>query len=182
VASLVTANNEHYISNIKRNIIIGFLTVAIVVPFVWMLMDRDPPYERFAGEIIAADPSECGITPINPAGGAPRSVFTPIRAGGCVEVKWDIKVARDCPAAPSGDNVARHLRDSLGITKPIGSLHRNEPEPPSTEVRQFLTLPLPMPAGPATYTSIACFACNPLQHLFWPICVDKPDINFEVIK
>src|SRR5258706_10695368 len=136
----------------KRNIIIGFLTVAIVVPLVWMLMDRDPPYERFAGEIVAADPADCGIAPINPAG-VSRSISTPIQAGGCVEVKWDVKVARNCPAVSRGDNVVRHLRDSSGVTKTIGSLHRNEPEPPSTEIRQFLALPLPLPIGPAIYTS-----------------------------
>lgn len=161
-----------------RSAIIGFLSVATVVPLVWMLMDRDPPHMR-TGEIVVADPRNCDLPE-----DAPHDA---IRAGSCVEVKVHLKVGRDCPAA-GAENVTRHLRDALGVTKPIGSLRSIygrggvAPVDSIAEIRNFLVLPSPMPAGPATYISSACFACNPLQHLFWPVCIDKPDIRFEVAK
>jgi hypothetical protein len=99
-------------------------------------------------------------------------------------VKWSLEIYRACPGA-GRDNVTRHLRDSLGITKPIGSLrslYGGLHEVPVTGIRNFLTLPSPMPAGPAVYISSACFACNPLQQVFWPVCVDEPDIHFIVEK
>jgi len=157
----------------------AFASVFIVVPFVWFIMDRDPPYVRSNGEITAAEPGNCGLFD-----GVSRHVNAPIRAGSCVEVKWSIKTYRNCPAASNSDNVVRHLKDSLAITKPIGTIRRDAPETESKSsiVKQYLVLPMPLPVGTATYTSSACFACNPLQRLFWPICIDEPEINFEVVE
>lgn len=168
----------------KLNAIIAILSVALVVPVAWMLLDRDPPYVRTEGEIVAVDPDACGIPPVPSATGQSRDISMPIRAGGCVEVKWSIKTIRNCPASGGGDNITRHLRDSTGVVKPIGSLRRNlsEHEIQTNTVRQLMVLPAPIPAGSATYASSACYACNPLQQLFWPVCVDQPDIEFEIVK
>lgn len=169
---VATLNHER-----RRNAIIAFLSVAVIVPFVWMIMDRDPPYVRTDGEIVAANADDCGL----PAGGS-RGLG--VRAGSCVEVQWHVKTIRNCPAAGPGDNVVRHLKDSIGVTKPIGSIRRDAPESessPSNTIKQFLVLPSPLPIGQASYISSACFACNPLQHLFWPICIEG-NIDFEIVK
>ena len=172
------------IHNRQRNAVVGFISVAVVVPLVWMLMDRDPPFER-TGKVIPADPRHCELPPPqHPALTRELQKSDAIRAGGCVEVIWDIEVKRNCPQA-GADNVVRHIRDSTGILRSIGSLrglYGRLGDVPTAGIRNFFVLPSPMPLGPATYSATACYACNPLQHLFWPICVDKPDVTFEVVE
>lgn len=168
----------------RRNTIIAFMSVAVVVPIVWMMEDRDPPYVRSDGDLVAVEPNNCGIPGPVQDQGRMLGPHSPIHAGECVEVKWTIKTLRNCPASGDKDNVTRSLRDAIGVTQPIGSLRRNifEHESPQGITRQFMVLPAPLPAGPTLYKSSSCFACNPLQHLFWPICVSSPDITFEVVK
>lgn len=163
-----------------KNAVVGFITIFIVVPLVWMLMDRDPPFTR-TGQVVAADPRNCDLPSKNISRTLPD---TAIRAGSCVEVMWSIEVKRNCPQAGK-DNVARRLRDATGVIKPIGSLrgiYGSLGDVPPTGIRQFFPLPTPMPIGRTFYTSKACYACNPLQYLFWPVCVDGPDIGFDVVE
>lgn len=171
--------------NRQRRAVIGFMSVAFVVPTVYMLMDRDPPFTR-VGKVVPADPKHCELPPNMPHVPPSRQLLPAdaIRAGSCVEVIWDIVVKRNCPQA-GPDNVVRHIRDSTGILRSIGSLrglYGRLGDVPTSGIRNFFVLPSPMPLGPATYSASACYACNPLQHLVWPICVDQPDITFEVVE
>lgn len=175
--TLSTLHREH-----RRHAVIGLLSIAFIVPLMWMVMDRDPPFTR-TGVIVAADPRNCDLPKSVPLSRAVPD-HQAIRAGGCVEVIWSIEVKRNCPQA-GVDNVSRHLRDATGVLRQIGSLrgvYGHLGDVPATGIRQFMALPSPLPIGRTVYIASACYACNPLQHLFWPICVDKPDIDFDIVE
>jgi hypothetical protein len=76
---------------LSRNLPAAFFAVAIFAPVLWMVLDRDPPYERVSGEIIPSTP-------------APGEFIT---------VKWRIKVNKWCrPYTPN--NVSRQIITSDG--------------------------------------------------------------------
>lgn len=154
----------------RMGLVAAFVSVALVGPVTWMALDREQPFSR-TGQIIPVDPKNCGLT---------KGSGDAILPGGCVRIDLHIENLRSCRRTAT-DNVRRTLVDALGVTRPIGvisSAYRGEGD---TNVTHYFILPAPMPKGIASYTASACFACNPLQYILnWPVCVDKPDIYFEV--
>lgn len=155
----------------RRHVAPAMIAIFIFAPTAWWLMDREPPYIRESGEIVAALPSDCGL-----ADDAPAGLF----AGGCAAAEWKIRSLRACPSYDRF-NVHRTLIDSkdarhvLPATSSIYGRTR-----PRQDLTRYFPIPEKMPTGATQYQSSACFACNPLQHLFFPICVDTPQLIFTV--
>src|SRR6266576_1856417 len=42
---------------VKRNIIAAIVSVGLIAPILWMLMDRQPPFTDHVGRIIPDDPA-----------------------------------------------------------------------------------------------------------------------------
>jgi hypothetical protein len=133
-------------------------SIAVFAPVLWMAMDRSQPFERIAGVVVPPDPAP----------------------GEYIHIEWQIRVLKSC--LPSQQrNVSRSIVDSTG------KIHRFEPTEgiygttttPPPSVSRALQLPPDIPAGPARYEAIACFACNPFQHLV-PVCINKPNLLFTV--
>lgn len=157
----------------RRHVVPAIIAVVVVVPNGWWLMDRDAPYVREAGEVVAATPDRCGLPEDGPVG---------LFAGGCASAEWKIKPLRACRSYERF-NVHRTLIDSVGEgsrhTLPATSSIYGRTAPGGDLTRYFV-IPKEMPIGPTTYVSEACFACNPQQHLVLPICVDKPALSFTI--
>lgn len=148
--------------DLRKNFAPAFFAVAIFAPTLWMAMDRDLPYERVSGTIVPAAPVP----------------------GDFISVQWDIRVRRLCPPSEPR-NVTRqivtstgHIIDYAPVEGTFGTGNGVE-KMPTTELVRTFQLPRDLQPGPATYYSKACFACNPLQR-FWPVCVDKPKLTFEI--
>lgn len=154
------------------------ITGAIVGPFTWMLIDRDAPYIRENGEIVAVDHRFCGLLSGPPDDGI-------LRPGSCVSVMWKITPRRICkPYSPF--NVTRVIIDQQGrhVLPPTHSVysasHSTLPPSRDGDIVRYFPLPLNSPVGPAEYESSASFACNKLQEFFWPVVVNEPSIKFMV--
>lgn len=157
----------------RRHVVPAFVAWAVFGPTLWWLMDRDPPYVRESGVITAAEPERCGLPDNTPIGLYP---------GSCVGVEWAIKPKRACPS--SGEfNVHRTLIDSVGEgarhALPATTSIYGRTSSGGTLARYFV-IPKDMPIGVTQYASEACFACNPLQHVVFPLCVNTPMLSFTV--
>lgn len=130
--------------------------IATIGAVFWMAIDRDPPYEYLAGEILPPEP--------------------PI--GTQVSVVWHVKVRRFCPGW-----VQRDVTDQRGyLWRNIGSPVKDiSGVKPGDEVHLVNTFELPkqLGAGPATYQANVRYHCNPLQR-WWPIYVSTPKLWFEI--
>lgn len=144
---------------------------AILLP-LGLVADREPPYARMNGM----------IRPPNP------------EPGGIIEVEWEIKINRECPAA-TDNNLTRRIIDSDHVVwgySQIPTYFGNQ-EPQSLKlvsIENFATrqkivrtfkLPQGIARGPATYISSASFVCD-FFHLqrFWPIIVTDAGIKFHI--
>jgi hypothetical protein len=144
----------------KTSVIAAFVSIAIFAPALWMLLDRAPPYIVTGGK----------IEPENPAPGSQISVL------------WEVKSVRSCPASPR-QSVTRTIVDSKNVRHdyaPVEALYGKGTQG-HPEIKRTVELPASIPPGPARYSSIACYACNPLQQL-WPVCITMPEILFEVME
>lgn len=161
-------------SETRRNVVVTFIAIAAFGPLLWMLLDRDPPYVRRSGQVIATDPLNCGLV------GAPNAEGHVV-PGGCAEVKWDIRPIRICPRAGEY-NVVREIEDSQGrkwTLGPVRGVMGSPDQPAGNGLQRFFALPETVPIGPARYLSTAYFACNPIQR--WvPITISEPDILFFI--
>lgn len=135
------------------------VSVLILAPLLWMLLDRDPPYTRLSGRVLPEDPKQ----------------------GDFITVDWKIEVHRNCP--PSRRlNVSRRVIDATGKHhdyEPVEGVFGTVPGPPLPGITRGFQLPPDIAIGSARYQSSACFACNPVQNLF-PVCIDQPEINFTI--
>lgn len=158
---------------LKTHAAAAFFAIAFAAPAAWMLLDRDPPHIRESGQILADAPADCGLDDDAPKGG--------IYPGSCVAVEWKIKTLRTCQRS-STNSTMRRITDAQNVRWPIGPVETvlGGTHPRRDLVRNFI-LPSGVAVGPASYHAISCFTCNPLHYL-WPVCVDKPDIPFEVAR
>jgi len=146
---------------LRTHVIAFVVAFGLFGPVLFLLFDREPPYDRIVGS----------ISPENP------------EPGSAIETSWRIRTNRTCEPAKDR-NVTRQIIDSHNVVytfDEVPSVYgRNvtAQDSPSSIVRVF-ALPMNIAPGPARYRSRACFACNPLQHL-WPICIDRPDIEFNI--
>jgi hypothetical protein len=136
--------------------IVAFAFCAFVIaPIAYMLMDRQRPYDWLAGEIVPPIP----------------------HPGGEVSVKWTMKTYRYCEGV-----INRQVVDSHNVVwgydaRP--SALADQLDANSVLVRTF-RLPENISPGPARYSAHACYTCNPLQRIAWPICVRTPDVHFVI--
>ena len=164
----------------RRNLFMAFVAILVGVVPVWWLNDRELPYDRESGEIIAVDPTLCGFN----AGSRP----TVLGPGACVSTKWKITPHKNCK--PAGRyNVTREIHNpNLGggkdrIELPSSDSIYSIDKSIESNITRYFPLPFNLPNGKNTYVSSACFVCNPLQEMFpkaLAVCVNKPDIDFWV--
>lgn len=146
------------------------LIILICAPFIWWLLDRTPPLDLYAGEVV------------------PNIV----RPGQLVEVKWRARFAgRDCPGNSQREIVLVELEDGTPANKLYaenlrarGGIFQPSPNDPfdGTVNTPLLLIPLDMPAGEATYQVTQHYYCNWLQRLLQiPITKPSPKIPFRVV-
>lgn len=144
---------------IRRDIIIGFIVVAVFSPiFWWTFLDRDVPYDFVEGVV---KPQEAQI-------------------GSPVTITWRVNVHRVCPGV-----VYRQIVDSAGKIHnydPIYAMRREQLTTTQHNVSFSRTFILPVDArpGPATYRAYYCYRCNPIQDM-WPICGYTQDVPFTML-
>jgi hypothetical protein len=146
------------ISEPRTSMVAAFVSVILFGPALWMLLDREPPFAVISGH----------IDPPNPV------------VNGSIMVTWDIKTERSCRPS-SRAKVTRTIVDSKGVRHaydPVNAIYGTPDQQRNDKVERTVPLPENI-TGPAKYSSVACYACNPLQE-FWPICVQMPEINFEI--
>ena len=145
---------------VRHNVAAAFVSVAIVAPLMWMLLDRDPPYTDHVGTITPADPAP----------------------GDWITVDWKLTVHRVCHGW-----VQREIVDSQGVICNYDkqpAIRRDQlsnqqmGSPPDRLNRSFPLCDRAAP-GPARYRALTCYQCNPLQK-WWPICVRTPNIQFTI--
>ena len=137
-----------------QEIISAVVTVGIMAPILWMAMDRSPPFEIVTGHIEPMD----------------------VPLGGSLDIVWHVRPLRLCSLHRA--TVTRSVIDSIGIAHryaPVNAQFSGE-----TKLERSITLPPTMAEGPARYSSLACYPCNPLQEL-WPVCVQTPELKFNVV-
>lgn len=149
------------------------LAAVLVVPIL-MVLDREPPYVRESGSIIAANPKDCGLED----GSIPSGAIYP---GSCVTAEWKIREVRKCPPNVR-DNVTRSIRDGANVIHPITPVAGKfgTPQQQAEGITRYFRLPMGATDGPAEYRATATFACNLLQYVVFPIAISEPDIQFRI--
>lgn len=143
-----------------RNFVAAFIAVFLFAPILWMLLDRDPPYEF---EKVEIEPQVVAST---------ETIY----------ITFQVKQTR---AVCGPGLIYRQFRE-----EPSGKLHIYDPiqraDPPVIENNRFTrmsALPANMTPGLVTYRGTSCYTCNPVQAwLRWPVCVTTPDVPFVVLE
>lgn len=144
----------------RRNVIIAFVAVFVFGPFMWMAMDRKPPY---AFEHVEIEPAE-------------------VVQGGTIRITFTVKQNR----APCGPGlVYREFKEVKA-----GKLHVFDPimrtEAPIIVDNKFTrTAPVPesISPGQTIYRGTACYSCNPVHSwLRWPVCAPTPSAEFTILE
>ncbi len=163
-----------------REILTLFLIVAATPPtMIWWLnwmQDKDGPYERLFGMIVAADPSECGKA---------SSAVIGILPGSCVAVEWTVSLYSGKHCTPATDmHVSRIITDANGDHElpKIARYFGPGKKAFSEKLRRPFILPeFSIPGEAATYHSDACFYCNSVDWaLNRPVCKTTPDVYYRV--
>ena len=141
------------------NRISGIIFLGIVIPFAWLVSDRDSPLILISGEAIPPT----------------------VTVGGTFTLKWKYKpTERACYGTVSWVIVdSEHTR----WTKPsaISELgYRILYSHDKAVVGRSHIMPSGAAPGIATIHTVADFVCNFTQH-WWPIHVDYPDITINVL-
>ena len=157
-------------------VVIVFLTVPLTL---WAL-DREGPYKRLFGIIDYGRNMECGPDAL---------YYDSIKPGGCVAVVWTLEINSNkikvCKPTDSM-HVSRTITDANGVIHTLPKVERYfgpGKQPFKEEIRRPFIYPKEINVpGLAVYHSAACFFCNPLQEAInWPVCVDTPDAEHEVL-
>ncbi len=144
----------------KRQIIAAlFFSVLIVVPVMWMLMDRTPPFTVEHVEIV------------------PNNVDQ----GNDIHVVLTVK-QNHLPC--NFGIIHREFKEFSGKVHFYDPVVRTElPAVENNKIISVVKLPDSISPGPTIYRSSACYFCNPIQGLLhWPICVLVPGVEFNVMK
>lgn len=140
---------------LKPHIIWGLISVLILLPAFWLIMDRDSPIDEMKGytipNVVSVDES--------------------------VEIHWDIKFNRTCPFT-----VTRELIDSKGIIWNYSAIKYLES---GSTYQKHIIVPLKTPYtighGKVSYQSTLSFKCNAYHEFFnKPIIVKSPILHFQV--
>lgn len=141
----------------SQSMVAGFVSIFIVAPVTWMLLDRTPPYVRTSGMI---EPNEA-------------------MPGSTITVRWTLREIRYCPL-DHRRVTTRRVTDRNGIEHRYAPTSIDYDVDKPMEIVRSVQLPANIVPGPATYHSETCYACNPFQEM-WPVCVTTPDIPFIIV-
>jgi hypothetical protein len=145
--------------NVSRQIAIAaFVSVLLVAPTMWMLMDRAPPYTFESVEIVPHDAVQ----------------------GEDIQIHFTIK--QDRPACGVG-TIYREYREASGKLQLYEPIKRDAvADPNNNQFTRIETLPDSISLGPTIYRQTACYICNPIHSLLrWPVCVSTPNVHFNVV-
>lgn len=147
------------IVDVQRQVIAAlFVSVLGVVPTMWMLMDRSPPYTFEYGEAIPNDV---------PQGGDVNIVF---------------KVITNRPTCGPGVIYHEFKEEASGKLNLYDPVHRNDvPDIKDNKFTRVRKLPEGISIGQTIYRGTDCYTCNPLHSLLrWPVCTTTPNVKFNV--
>lgn len=142
----------------------GVLLSAAVL-FGIALGDREKPYIPERGEII-------------PAEAKPDSQISVVFYG---------MRNRQCDGSVRRKMIER-CNGKVHNWDPVPSIASTQASSPDGAVRRELMLPSGMRPNDneaemlVCYRVETCYTCNPLQRVFWPICVDAPELRFKVVQ
>jgi hypothetical protein len=138
----------------------AIISVFLVIP-AWMLLDRTPPYEITAGRVMPEMPVK----------------------NGSISIEWDVKPLRSCNPQ-TGAYVTRTIVDSRGIPHiytAVPAIYGTNNQFTTDAIHRDILLPENL-TGHASYSSVACYPCNPIQAVtHTPICINTPKIEFEIV-
>lgn len=153
------ARRRKEIVDVQRQVIAAlFVSVLGVVPTLWMLMDRSPPYTFEYAEIIPNDV---------PQGGDVNIVF---------------KVVQNRPTCGPGVIYHEFKEEVSGKLHLYDPVHRDDiPDIKNNRFTRTRKLPENISAGLTIYRGTDCYTCNPLHSLLrWPVCTSTPNVKFNV--
>ena len=149
------------IVDVQRQVIAAlFVSVLGVVPTLWMLMDRSPPYTFEYAEVIPND----------------------VPQGGDVNIFF--KVVQNRPTCGPGVIYHQFKEESTGKLHLYDPVHRNDiPDIKDNQFKRVRKLPEGISTGEAIYRGTDCYTCNPLHSLLrWPVCTSTPNVKFNVTR
>lgn len=143
----------------KQIAVATFISVLFVVPVLWMLMDRSPPYVYEKVEIEPQD----------------------VIQGGDIYITFTVKETRPACGAAMVYREFKEASGKLHIYDPIKRIET--PHLIDKKFSRISKIPDNLTPGIVTYRATACYTCNPIHSwLRWPVCVSTPDIEFNVLK
>ncbi len=144
--------------DIQRQVVAAlFVSVLAVVPTLWMLMDRSPPYIFEYAEIIPN---------VVPQGGEIHIEFTVIQN-----------------RANCGPGVIYHeYKEASGKLHLYDPVHHDDVNDiVNNKFSRIEKLPDGISVGTTIYRGTDCYTCNPVQSLLrWPVCASTPNLKFTV--
>lgn len=148
------------IIDVQRQVMAAlFVSVLGIVPTLWMLMDRSPPYTFEYAEII----------PNNvPQGEDIHITFT---------------VVQNRPTC--GPGVIYHeFKELTGKLHLYDPVHRDDVvDIKNGKFTRIEKTPDGISVGPTIYRGADCYTCNPLHSLLrWPVCTSTPNVKFNVTE
>jgi len=146
--------------NVKRQFIVAlFISVLFVVPVMWMLMDRSPPYTFEHVNII------------------PHNTIQ----GGDIYITFRVKINR--PAC-GGGVFYREFKEASGKLHLYDPIAQDKMlEIVDNKFTRINKLPDDISPGLTFYRSAACYTCNPIHSwLKWPVCIYTPSVEFNVLR
>lgn len=154
-----------FVRRIWCNIFAACFSVFIVIPVVFMLLDRQIPITLHYGDM---EPN-------------------PVVSGGKVKVSWIAHLARENYGNGMFDcngSLTRRIVDSNGFiydTKPEAaqSFHILKDKSEGAFTKEF-NIPTMAP-GSATYQIHMIYWCNPIQYYIWPINHYEELVHFTVL-
>lgn len=151
----MTPARDHHV--LRQGFIATFVSMIVVAPVLWMLLDREPPYTFQSADISPSD----------------------VPQGAEIHITFRVKQTR----APCGPGlVYRELKESSGklhVYDPV--MRAAPPDIVNNQFTRISKLPDNIGSGPTMYRGMACYTCNILQNwLRWPVCVSTPNVTFNV--
>lgn len=145
-------------NQVKHVMLATIVSVGIVVPITYWLMDRTPPYVYKRVEVSP---------PV-------------VQPGGEIAITFTVDQLRTSCSAGS---VYREFKEgATGRLLIIDPIQRAAaPVIVDGKFTRIARLPATIEPGEVIYRGQVCYSCNPLQSWFrWPICASTPEVKFRV--
>lgn len=148
------------IIDVQRQVIAAlFVSVLAVVPTLWMLLDRSPPYTFEYADIVPNDVSQ----------------------GEDVRIEFIVvSNRRTC-----GPGIFYHqFKEASGKLHLYEPVHRDDVvDIKNDKFMRVEKLPDGISLGQTFYRGTDCYVCNPMHSLLrWPVCATTPNVRFNVVE